>query len=100
MVGLFADRGEGADGAAFSYHSDFPIGRFVLGISMVQILALAALLIFLPLKLRADGVRAPGSLRVFLYFAALGLEFMLFEIALMQKLVIFLGTRPTRCRWC
>ncbi|MEC9047699.1 MAG: hypothetical protein VYA51_06775, partial [Planctomycetota bacterium] len=93
--GLFADRGEGAKGAAFSYHSDFPIGHFVLGISMIQILALAALLIFLPLrKLRADGVRTPGSLRVFLYFAALGLGFMLFEIALMQKLVIFLG-HPT-----
>lgn len=93
--GLFSDTGDGAAGAAFSYHSDFPIGHFVLGISMVQILALAALLIFLPLrKLRAEGVRTPGTLRIFLYFAALGLGFMLFEIALMQKLVIFLG-HPT-----
>ncbi|MCK5941302.1 MAG: hypothetical protein KAI24_04970 [Planctomycetes bacterium] len=80
---------------AFNYHTDFPIGHFVLGISMLQILALAALLIFLPLrKLKHDGVRMPGTSRVFAYFAALGLGFMLFEIALMQKLVIFLG-HPT-----
>jgi len=52
-------------------------------------------LIFMPLrKLRASGVRTPGTGRIFLYFAALGLGFMLFEIALMQKLVIFLG-HPT-----
>jgi len=91
---LRGGRRAGADGA-FNYHSDFPIGHFVLGISMLQILALAALLIFLPLrKLRASGVRTPGTGRIFLYFAALGLGFMLFEIALMQKLVIFLG-HPT-----
>ena len=83
------------DADAFNYHTDFPIGHFILGISMVQIVLLAAALIFLPLrKLKHDGVRTPGTLRIFLYFAALGLGFMLFEIALMQKLVIFLG-HPT-----
>ena len=90
-------RGSGASNGdgIFNYHSEFPIGHFVLGISMLQILGLAALLIFMPLrKLRADGVRTPGTGRIFLYFAALGLGFMLFEIALMQKLVIFLG-HPT-----
>lgn len=93
--GLFGDHRRSQDGGVFNYHSDFPIGHFVLGISMFQILLLAALLIFLPLrKLRADGVRTPGTIRIFLYFAALGLGFMLFEIALMQKLVIFLG-HPT-----
>lgn len=80
---------------AFNYHTDFPIGHFILLVSMLQILLLAAVLIFLPIrKLSADGVRTPGAWRVFLYFAALGLGFMLLEIALMQKLVIFLG-HPT-----
>ena len=52
-------------------------------------------MIFLPLrKLSTEGLRTPGSLRIFGYFAALGLGFMLIEIALMQKLVIFLG-HPT-----
>lgn len=93
--GLFSGRGASGGDGIFNYHSEFPIGHFVLGISMVQILALAALLIFMPLrKLRASGVRTPGTGRIFLYFAALGLGFMLFEIALMQKLVIFLG-HPT-----
>ncbi|HIE69941.1 MAG TPA: hypothetical protein EYP98_07070, partial [Planctomycetes bacterium] len=62
---------------------------------MLQILLLAAAMIFLPLrKLAGEGLRTPGSIRIFGYFAALGLGFMLFEIALMQKLVIFLG-HPT-----
>ena len=79
----------------FNYHTDFPVGHLVLLGSMVQILLLAAVLIFLPLrKLAREGLRTPGSLRVFGYFAALGLGFMLVEIALMQKLVIYLG-HPT-----
>lgn len=92
---LFGGTKRTEDADAFNYHTDFPIGHFILGISMVQIVLLAAALIFLPLrKLKHDGVRTPGTLRIFLYFAALGLGFMLFEIALMQKLVIFLG-HPT-----
>ncbi len=92
---LFGNKAGTRDVDAFNYHTDFPIGHFVLLISMVQILALAAALIFLPLrKLRHEGVQTEGKLRIFLYFAALGLGFMLFEIALMQKLVIFLG-HPT-----
>jgi len=94
--GLFSgtkDRKRDAD--AFNYHTDFPIGHFVLFASMLQILLLAVVMIFLPLrKLSSDGLKTPGSLRIFSYFAALGLGFMLVEIALMQKLVIFLG-HPT-----
>lgn len=87
--------GKVADGPLFTYTTDFPIGHWVLFGSMVQILALAAVLIFLPLRrLARTGLRAPGALRCFAYFAALGLGFMLIEIALMQKLVIFLG-HPT-----
>jgi hypothetical protein len=92
MVG--GSRGAGTD-AQFNYHTDFPVGHMVLLGSMAQILLLAALMIFLPLrKLARDGMRTPGAFRFFGYFAALGLGFMLIEIALMQKLVIFLG-HPT-----
>lgn len=92
---LFGSKDRTKDADAFNYHTDFPIGHYVLLCSMLQILLLAALMIFLPLrKLRHEGVSTPGSLRIFTYFAALGLGFMLFEIALMQKLVIFLG-HPT-----
>ncbi|MCB9877888.1 MAG: hypothetical protein H6835_09830 [Planctomycetes bacterium] len=89
-----SDAGE-RDVSAFNYHTEFPIGHYVLLASMLQILVLAVAMIFLPIrKLARDGMRQPGALRVFLYFAALGLGFMLIEIALMQKLVIFLG-HPT-----
>jgi hypothetical protein len=85
---------QGGD-ALFNYHTDFPVGHLVLLGSMLQILLLAALFIFLPLrKLASAGLRTPGVLGIFGYFAALGLGFMLIEIALMQKLVIFLG-HPT-----
>lgn len=92
---LFGSKDRRNDVDAFNYHLDFPIGHYVLLSSMLQIMLLAAAMIFLPLrKLAGEGLRTPGSIRIFLYFAALGLGFMLFEIALMQKLVIFLG-HPT-----
>jgi hypothetical protein len=81
------------DDALFTYQTDYPVGHMVLLLSMLQILALAAAAIFLPLLVRKS-TRAPGAWRYFAYFAALGLGFMLIEIALMQKLVIFLG-HPT-----
>jgi spermidine synthase len=83
------------DPSLFAYHTDFPVGHMVLAASLLQIMLLAALLILLPLrKLAYDGLETPGAWRYFGYFAALGLGFMLIEIALMQKLVIFLG-HPT-----
>jgi spermidine synthase len=83
------------DPSLFAYHTDFPVGHMVLAASLVQIMLLAGLLILLPLrKLASDGLETPGAWRYFGYFAALGLGFMLIEIALMQKLVIFLG-HPT-----
>jgi hypothetical protein len=64
----------------------------VLLASLVQIVLLAAVLIFLPLRgLAKRGLRTAGSWRYFAYFAALGMGFMFIEIVLMQKMVIFLG---------
>ena len=90
LFGALDDRTE-----HFTYQTDVPVGHVVLFASLAQIMVLAALLILLPLrKLAHEGLRTPGAWRYFGYFAALGLGFMLLEIALMQKLVIFLG-HPT-----
>jgi len=60
--------------------------------SLAQITAAAVLLILLPLRrLRRHGVATPGRWQLLAYFAALGAGFMFVEIALMQKLVLFLG---------
>ena len=84
-----------SDPSLFRYHTDFPVGHLILLASVLQIVLLAATLIFLPLrKLGRSGVRTPGLWRYFGYFAALGVGFMFLEITLMQKLVIFLG-HPT-----
>jgi hypothetical protein len=95
LLGWFGAKVQPDQDTLFNYHTDFPVGHLVLLGSMAQILLLAAAMIFLPLrKLARDGLRTPGAVRFFGYFAALGLGFMLIEIALMQKLVIFLG-HPT-----
>ncbi|HGY92841.1 MAG TPA: hypothetical protein ENK43_16865 [Planctomycetes bacterium] len=77
------------------YHPDFPVGHTILLISLAQILLMAGILIFWPIRhLAHEGIRTKGSLRYFSFFAALGLGFMFLEIALMQMLVVFLG-HPT-----
>lgn len=95
---LFPRLGGGGDAGSdrlFTYHTEFPVGHAVLFFSMVGILLMAGIMILLPLlKLGIEGERTPGAWRYFFYFAALGLGFMLVEVALMQKLVIFLG-HPT-----
>ncbi len=92
---LFQRSQRGNDPSLFRYHTDYPVGHMVLLASMLQIVLLAGLLIFLPLrKLARDGLRTKGVWRYFGYFAALGMGFMFLEIALMQKMVIFLG-HPT-----
>ncbi|MCX7719600.1 MAG: hypothetical protein N2111_14520 [Candidatus Sumerlaeaceae bacterium] len=53
---------------------------------------LAALLIVLPLAIfRRRGARGAHAGRFFVYFAGLGAGFILIEIAVMQKFVLFLG---------
>jgi hypothetical protein len=67
-----------------------PMAMWVLVASLVQVIVLSALLILLPLRGRHLGV-ARGRLGIFVYFASLGLGFILVEIALLQKLMVFLG---------
>ena len=77
------------------YHPEFPVGHMVIAASLLQIVALAALLILLPLRrLKKLGEATPHRWRTFLYFSALGLGFMFVEIGLMQRFILFLG-HPT-----
>lgn len=70
----------------------FPLGLAVLLLTLVQVLLLASVFILGPLLSRLPKLRAiPCKGRVFVYFAALGLGFVMLEIALMQKYTVFVG---------
>lgn len=69
-----------------------PAAHYVLGIALLQLALLAVLLLVAPLLPRGRAaLRAAGAWRACAYFAALGLGFMLVELGLMQRLVVFLG---------
>lgn len=59
---------------------------------LVVVSALVALVLILPLLLRQrDDLRTPGTFGRLLYFACLGLGFMLIEIGLLRRFILFLG---------
>jgi hypothetical protein len=75
----------------FGQHA-FPfleIGSLIIALTLVQISALAILLILLPLA-RKD-VHVSGLSRTLLYFGALGLGYMFVEIVLIQRFILYLG---------
>ena len=61
----------------------------VLAVTLAILALLCGLAIVLPLVLSAPAARAPVSSMA--YFAAIGLGFLLLEIALIQRFVLFLG---------
>lgn len=65
----------------------------VLAVLLALVLVLTALAVILPLRLAA-GKPGPGTPPLLVYFLAIGLAFMLVEIAQMQRLNLFLG-HPT-----
>lgn len=66
--------------------------HFVLLGILLQSVLLSVLLVCVPLALnRRRGVRLAAPLPTLVYFAALGFGFMLAEIAVIQKCVLFLG---------
>ena len=67
---------------------------FVLGILLATVTVLTALCIGLPLALTRHTTDLRGSGPLLLYFAAIGLGFMLVETSQMQRLIIVLG-HPT-----
>lgn len=72
-----------------------PTGQLVLLGLLAQAILFGVLLVLGPLwVMKRRALAVPGAGRSITYFACLGLGFMLFEIALAQKLALFLG-HPT-----
>jgi hypothetical protein len=66
-------------------------GYVALIATLVQSIALGALLLIAPVALRLRGAAAPGLARSLVYFAAIGLGYMAAEIAAIQQLNLLLG---------
>lgn len=65
---------------------------WILAGSLVELVILSAVLVLYPLqRSRRRGGPRGGHAGPFLYFASLGLGFILVEVALLQKLSVFLG---------
>ena len=67
---------------------------FVLVTLLATVLVLTVLAIIVPLALTSRNVSWRGTIPFLIYFASIGLGFMLVEISQMQRLVVFLG-HPT-----
>ena len=71
---------------------DRPVAEVTLLVLLVQAMLVAAALIVLPLaRFARAGLRAPHCGRFLLYFAGLGLGFIMIEMALLQRFTLFLG---------
>ncbi len=69
-----------------------PLALLILLGSFAQITILSGVLILYPLYRRDVAAAQPGGRAgIFVYFASLGLAFIVVEIALLQKLTVFLG---------
>ncbi len=86
------DRADSAESGEAVSQPALPLGQRLLWASLGQITLLSFLAIVLPVwRLGRRGVARPGAGRLFGYFAALGVGFLLIEMPMMQKLVVFLG---------
>jgi spermine/spermidine synthase len=71
---------------------DRPVAEVTLIILLAQSILIAAVCMLLPLmRFARAGWRAPDRWRFLLYFAALGLGFIMIEMALLQRFTLFLG---------
>jgi predicted membrane-bound spermidine synthase len=71
---------------------DRPVAEVTLLVLLVQSIIVAAVLILLPLaRFSRQGLRVPHRGSFLVYFAALGLGFIMIEIALLQRFTLFLG---------
>lgn len=64
---------------------------FVLGALLTTVVILTLLCVFLPLAMNASRTDLRGSGSLLLFFASIGLGFMLIETSQMQRLIIVLG---------
>ncbi|HEU5324213.1 MAG TPA: hypothetical protein VFX28_25655, partial [Methylomirabilota bacterium] len=67
---------------------------WVLGVLLLTVVGLTVLCVVVPLVLTADRSSLAGTTPLFVFFAGIGLGFMLVEISQMQRLIVFLG-HPT-----
>jgi len=68
------------------------LAQLLLLASLIQTTVLGGVFILYPLYRRGTDVSRPGGRAgIFIYFASLGLGFIIVEIALLQKFMIFLG---------
>jgi hypothetical protein len=81
LMRRLADRSPGAGNAAV----------YILGVLLIIVLCLTGLCILVPLTLTKRKVSLKGSSWLFVYFASIGLGFMMVEISQMQRLIVFLG---------
>lgn len=80
------------DVADYIFDPEDAKGERVLVALLIFAVVFSALLLFTPfLVVRSDWRRIPYKGRAAVYFAALGLGFMFFEIALIQKFTLFVG---------
>ena len=71
---------------------DRPVAEVTLLILLVQSIVIAAALILWPLaRFARAGLTTPNRWRFLLYFAGLGLGFIMIEIALLQRYTLYLG---------
>ena len=68
-----------------------PMALMIMFASLIIVAALSTVLIICPLHRHSPVAKPGGRAGIFVYFAALGLGFILLEIALLQKLTVFLG---------
>jgi hypothetical protein len=73
---------------------DWKVNLGVVVLGMVLVISLAAVLVFLLLPMVFAGSARPGRWIGLLYFVAVGLGYILVEIAFIQRFVLFLG-HPT-----
>lgn len=65
-----------------------------LCVLLITVTVLSALFILVPVLISPRDPCPPGSLPLFVYFASIGLGFMLIEVSQMQRLIVYLG-HPT-----
>jgi hypothetical protein len=71
---------------------DRPVAEVTLLVLLVQTVLIAAAFILLPLFwFSRKGLRTPHRWRFLLYFAGLGLGFIMIEVALLSRFTLFLG---------
>ncbi|MCG8405855.1 MAG: hypothetical protein MI923_11720 [Phycisphaerales bacterium] len=69
-----------------------PLGLLILLACVVQIAVIGGALILWPMRSQVAGIRGQhGAVSVLIYFTCLGLGFIMIEIMLLQKLMVFLG---------